>query len=161
MVSKYGAAGNIVAEVLRQRNRDVELAGSGSYELGTRPSLRHAAVSQSMFNADAAATGELTWRQLVRADYLHAFGLTNPAEVRDALINLAATVIEVIEDLDRRSWDNVVREATLEAVEGVGEATPREPEKPTDGMVVPLIERLKKAFPSFDDGMIGDLVMAA
>lgn len=88
-----------------------EEIGKNAFQNGTRSfpngtGYRSWQISASNVRREAAAAavnGTLTWKHLVKVDFHSALAAKEPYVLRQRLLELAATVVEFIQDLDRQA----------------------------------------------------------
>lgn len=93
-----------LSDVRAERAAQDERWGPQHHPDGTaRPRDLAAADVQRQATDDAAATGALTWRDILSEEVAEAFAEADPDELRAELVQVAAVAVAWVEDIDRRA----------------------------------------------------------
>lgn len=117
---------SILNEVQRQRERDFESGydAPGIHQDGFYSSRFWAGAAQRQLNRNAnTLPAHTTWRDLLDADWALLNATTDPYDTRARAIEMLATLVAMVDDIDRRQWANVISQKELASLEG--EADPR------------------------------------
>lgn len=109
------ATARVLLDVAAERTRAEELfpdqhlpdgTPENAHRIGAAKALELAEHTRDMFRKvcqDKAAHGTVTWWDVVREEFYEAGAETNPQNLRDELVQLAAMVVRWIEDIDLRA----------------------------------------------------------
>jgi hypothetical protein len=97
-------ARNILQEVVRQYDEDVDRFGVRSKQDGTSESWMNRAWRLADLNDQNLLAGVEAWVPTLQESMYAAFGCTTPQILRRELIEVMAQTLAWITDLDRREW---------------------------------------------------------
>lgn len=102
-MDRHEAITNIADDIIERRLSDIEseFGEPWTHEFGFDPAYFSLGIRK--LTAVAETHPDVTWKQILSADFYLAVGETEHRAARKALVNLAATVVAVIEDLDNRA----------------------------------------------------------
>ena len=102
--SKNDPTAGVLREVLAERRRQDARWGEQNHPNGTGYRYLREQADKARRECDTAAeTGRVTWRLVLREEYREALACTDPAELREELLQVAAVAVVWIEALDRRA----------------------------------------------------------
>ncbi|NBE80329.1 hypothetical protein GVV04_04855 [Micromonospora sp. NEAU-HG-1] len=92
-------------EIARERSRQDVQWGEQNHPDGTEESRwdKEAAVRARALCQHLAARGELTWTAILSEEIAEAYAETDPAKLREELIQVAAVAVAWVEAIDRRT----------------------------------------------------------
>lgn len=96
-------AGAVLSEIADERARQDAKWGEQNHPDGTGPAFRTFAESGRDRCQQAAADGELTWRDILREETGEAYAEQDAGALRTELIQVAAVAVAWIEAIDRRA----------------------------------------------------------
>lgn len=65
---------------------------------------------------------QLTWDALLQADFYMVRGSETPADRRQRLVEMAATIVANIDDIDRRQYATLIQQPELASLKGEADA---------------------------------------
>jgi len=94
---------NILLEIHNECIRQHILWGEQNHENGTDLAYKWKASAQKKENTMWANRGRITWRHILKEEMLEAFAETDPAKLREELVQVAAVAATWIAAIDRRT----------------------------------------------------------
>ncbi|MEV5828281.1 nucleoside triphosphate pyrophosphohydrolase [Spirillospora sp. NPDC052242] len=115
----------VLADVAAERAAQERAWGVQDFPDGTGPAFTEHADRSKRDCADAAASGEPTWRHILTEEFYEALAESDPALLRKELVQTAAVAVQWIQALDRRHGGGVpaeklVRDRIPEIITGSG-----------------------------------------
>ncbi|OFV78483.1 hypothetical protein [Rhodococcus erythropolis] len=98
----------VLPEIADERERQDEKWGEQNHPDGTGPDYRGAAFEARRRCQRAARSGLVTYKDILEEEVYEAFAETDPVELREELVQVAAVAVAWIEKLDR---ERAVRDA--------------------------------------------------
>lgn len=119
------AVQRISAEIAKQRAADVEagydMPGIHRDNNNDTRWWNQSAKRQLIQNAETSPA-QLTWDALLQADFYMIRGSETPADRRQRLIEMAATIVANIDDIDRRQYAALIKQPELASLKGEADA---------------------------------------
>lgn len=130
-MSDTNAVQRISAEIAKQRAADVEAGydmpgihrDSNQRAFAGHRFYSQAAQRQLHKNA-ATVPSDLTWDDLLAADYYMTRAAETPADRRQRLVEMAATIVANIDDIDRRQYAALIKQPELASLKGEADLLP-------------------------------------
>ncbi|ACY97475.1 MULTISPECIES: NUDIX domain-containing protein [Thermomonospora] len=97
-----GSLGRVLAEVAAERAAQDALWGVQEFPDGTGAAWRKRAEQARRERAQAASSGEVTWRHALTEEFYEALAEEDPQRLRTELIQVAAVAVQWVQSLDRR-----------------------------------------------------------
>lgn len=97
------ATTRILNSVAIERGRQDSLWGEQNHLDGTNVNYALNAAIEKHFTEAAASSGQLTWRHILVEEVYEALAETDPAKLREELIQVAAVAVSWVEAIDRRT----------------------------------------------------------
>lgn len=91
----------VLPEIAAERERQDEKWGEQNHPDGTGPGYRAAAFEARRRCQRAARSGLVTYKDILEEEVYEAFAETDPVELREELVQVAAVAVAWIEKLDR------------------------------------------------------------
>lgn len=91
----------VLPEIAAERDRQDEKWGEQNHPDGTGPGYRVHAIEARVRCQRAARIGLVTYKDILEEEVYEAFAETDPVELREELIQVAAVAVAWIEKLDR------------------------------------------------------------
>jgi predicted house-cleaning noncanonical NTP pyrophosphatase (MazG superfamily) len=104
-----GSLARALADVAAERRAQDRTWGAQEFPDGTGPDFIAPAEEAKRECVAAGARGELTWRHILAEEFFEALAESDPASLRNELIQTAAVAVQWIQSLDRRHGGAVRR----------------------------------------------------
>ncbi|MDL4813935.1 nucleoside triphosphate pyrophosphohydrolase [Actinomadura opuntiae] len=98
-----GSLEKVLADVAAERAAQDRTWGVQEFPDGRGPAFTGKAEEAKADCAAASSRGELTWRHVLTEEYLEALAESEPAPLRNELVQTAAVAVKWIQSLDRRT----------------------------------------------------------
>ena len=94
---------DVCTEIVHERIRQDELWGEQNHLDGTgSPLWKSQAEFAKRYNRRRVANGRITWLHILEEEFYEAMAETDPAKLREELVQVAAVAVNWIEAIDRR-----------------------------------------------------------
>lgn len=104
-----GSLAKVLADVAAERDGQDRMWGVQEFPDGSGPDFTEAAEEAERECAAAWSRGELTWRHILTEEFFEALAETDPARLRNELVQTAAVAVKWVQALDRRHGGAVHR----------------------------------------------------
>lgn len=98
-----GSLEKVLADIAAERAAQDRMWGVQEFPDGSGPAFAGEADKAKDDCADAWSRGELTWRHVLAEEFHEALAETEPAPLRNELVQTAAVAVKWIQSLDRRN----------------------------------------------------------
>ncbi|MFD0687443.1 nucleoside triphosphate pyrophosphohydrolase [Actinomadura fibrosa] len=97
-----GSLARVLSDVADEREAQDRMWGVQEFPDGSGPEFTPRAEDAKRECGEAAADGRLTWRHILAEEFFEALAESDPARLRNELVQTAAVAVKWIQSLDRR-----------------------------------------------------------